>query len=109
MSSITAIPDAKLELPYEAIAEFCERWGVERLELFGSVLRDDFTDDSDVDFLYVASPTCRWGLSFVDACDELAAIVGRPVDMVSRKAVERSANPFRRRSILSEARVIYAA
>jgi hypothetical protein len=100
---------AKLKLPHEAIADFCRRWKVERLELFGSAVRDDFAQDSDVDFLYVLSPEGRWALDFVDACDELSAIVGRPVDLVSRKAVERSHNPFRRRSILSEARVIYAA
>lgn len=100
---------AELKLPHDAIAGFCRRWKIERLELFGSAVRDDFSDDSDVDFLYVLSPEGRWALDFMDACDELSAIVGRPIDLVSRKAVERSHNPFRRRSILSEVRVIYAA
>ncbi len=109
MSPDVPVVNGKLDLPYEAIADFCRRWRIDRLELFGSALREDFSDRSDVDSLYVLSPQAAWGLAFMDAWDELSDIVGRPVDLVSRKAVERSTNRFRRRSILSEARLLYAA
>ena len=45
--------NTRIPLPYEPIAELCRRYGVERLDVFGSVLRDDFRPDSDVDFLVV--------------------------------------------------------
>lgn len=108
MSTITPKSTPRLGLPNEAIAEFCRRWGIARLELFGSVLREDFRQDSDVDFLYLFAPGVRVGWEFSTLCDELEAIVGRPVDMVSRIAVERSVNAHRKSEILSSAQVIYA-
>jgi predicted nucleotidyltransferase len=108
MSTITPKATPRLGLPYEAIADFCRRWGIARLELFGSVLREDFGPHSDVDFLYSFTPGVRVGWEFATLCDELEAIIGRPVDMVSRTAVERSANPRRKSEILDSALVIYA-
>ena len=101
----------KLSLPYEQIAEFCRKWHVSEFALFGSVLRDDFRPDSDVDVLVTfAAPELAPSLfEHVDMEDELQQIFGRSVDVVSRKAVERSENPFRRKSILDSARVVYAA
>jgi uncharacterized protein len=100
-----------VEVPREKIAEFCRKWRVSELALFGSVLRDDFRPDSDVDVLvswpsYDATPSL---FEHVDMEDELAEIFGRPVDLVSRKGVERSSNRFRKKSILESARVVYAA
>ena len=108
MSTITPVFTPRLELPYQAIASFCRRWGIVRLELFGSALREDFDPTSDVDFMYVFAPGVKLGWEFSALCDELEAIVGRHVDMISRKAVERSANPRRKNEILDSARVIYA-
>ena len=104
MSSTT-----KLDLPYDVIAEFCRRWKIVRLELFGSALRDDFGPDSDLDFLYTFADDASWGLDFVTIGDELSGIVGRPVDLISRRAVERSHNWIRRKAILASAQVIYGS
>lgn len=96
-----------LNLSEAALAEFCRRWKVIRLEIFGSALRDDFGPSSDVDFLYTFAEDARWGWEFMNAWDELEQLVGRKVDLVSRKAVERSRNPLRQREILSTAKVVY--
>src|SRR5688500_14429094 len=102
-------PAARIQLPYDQIADFCRRWKIVRLELFGSALRDDFSAQSDLDFLYVFAPDSHIGWHFVDLCEELERLVGRPVDMVSRKAVEESTNQRRKQEILQTAQVIYAA
>ena len=97
-----------IELPYEALADFCRRWKITKMEVFGSVLRDDFGPESDVDFLVAyEAPPSLFGLA--DAEEELANIVGRPVDIVSRKAIEASHNWVRRRLILDSAKTIYVA
>lgn len=101
--------DLRIALPNELLVEFCRRWKITRLEVFGSVLRHDFSPESDVDFLYTFAPDTHWGWRFFDATEELSKILGRPVDLVSRAGIERSANVNRRREILSAARVIYAA
>ncbi len=91
----------------ERVAELSRRWGIVRLELFGSALRDDFGDDSDIDLLYTAAADVHWGFEFVILCEEFEALFGRPVDLISRRAVEQSDNPIRRQAILSSARTIY--
>ena len=101
----------KLNLPHEKIAAFCRRWNVSEFALFGSVLRDDFRPDSDVDVLvsfpsYEATPTL---FDHVDMQDELVEIFGRPVDLLAKAGVEDSRNPIRKRAILDSARVVYAA
>lgn len=101
----------KLSLPYEQIAEFCRKWNVSEFALFGSVLRDDFRPDSDVDVLvsfpsYEATPSL---FDHVEMQDELAEMFGRPVDLLTRGGVEDSRNPIRRQAILESARVVYAA
>lgn len=103
---MTALLDAKRE----SIEAFCRKWSIRELALFGSALRDDFRQDSDVDFLVSFSPNAAWGLlDHLVMERELAEIVGRPVDLISRKAVERSHNWIRRRAILESAQVLYAA
>ena len=99
----------KLNLPDDKIAEFCRKWNVVEFALFGSVLRDDFRPDSDVDVLVSFAPDSRVSLfDWPDMQDELQAIFGRPVDLLTRRGVEKSENPFRRKSILDSARVVYA-
>jgi predicted nucleotidyltransferase len=89
------------------IAEFCQKWEIKELALFGSVLRSDFRTDSDIDVLVVFADDGRWDLwQFLEAQDELAAIFGRKVDLVEKKNIT---NPFRRHHILSNMQVIYAA
>ena len=98
----------KVEIPRGEIADFCRRWRVTELALFGSVLHEDFGPDSDVDVLVSFAPDARWSLlDLVRMQDELKAILGREVDLVERVAVERSENCIRRKSILSNLEVIY--
>lgn len=101
---------ANIELPREAIADFCRRWKVVELALFGSVLRDDFRPDSDVDVLVKFAPDAGHTLfDLVRMQDELSGILGREVDLVTRDAVETSRNYLRRKLILDSAEVVYAA
>ncbi len=100
----------RIEIPSDEVAEFCKRWKITELAVFGSVLRDDFRPDSDVDVLVTFAPDSKWSLfDHVDMEDELHQILGRPVDLVSRRGIERSRNPFRRKAILESARVVHAA
>jgi hypothetical protein len=100
----------KITLPKEKIAEFCSRWKITEFALFGSVLRDDFGPTSDVDVLVTFASDARWSLlDHVTMQDELAVLYGRKVDLVSRRGIERSRNPIRRRDILDSAEIIYAA
>ena len=99
-----------IELPYDALEDYCRRWKITKLEVFGSVLRDDFGPESDVDFLVTFDPSLRLSLfDLVDAEDELAAIVGRPVDLVEREPIEQSRNWMRRKLILGSAQTIYVS
>jgi uncharacterized protein len=82
------------------------RWKIIEFALFGSVLRDDFHSDSDVDILVEFAADAPWSLfDWTDMIDELGAIFGRKVDFVSKKGLR---NPFRRQNILSTHKVIYA-
>ena len=100
----------KISLNREKIAEFCHRWKITELALFGSALRSDFTSDSDVDLLVTFAPDAEWSLfDHVAMEEEFAALFGRKVDLVSRRAIERSANWIRRKSILQSAEALYVA
>ena len=86
---------------------FCRRWHVQELALFGSVLREDFRPDSDVDILITLRPGDRLSLDNRSAMmDELAEIFGRKVDLVEKRHIR---NPFRRQAILTSKKVVYAA
>ena len=78
------------------------------LRLFGSVLRQDFRPDSDVDILVTFSRDAQWSLlDHVAMEEEASAIFGRKVDLVSRRAIERSENYIRRKAILETAQAYY--
>jgi uncharacterized protein len=97
-----------LELPHKELAAFCRKWKIRELAVFGSALRGDFRPDSDVDFLATFADDARWGLLDVIAAEqELAQLIGRPIDLVERGAIEGSENWIRRDSILSTARTVY--
>ena len=101
---------ARVAIPYEAIAAFCRRWQIIEFSLFGSVLRDDFRPDSDIDVLVTFAPDSRWGLfDLVRMEDELKDIFGRDVDLIEKTAVEQSENYIRRRQILSSYEPVYVA
>lgn len=98
---------ANLTIPTERIAAFCHKWRVRKLSLFGSVLRADFAPESDVDVLVELEPGHGLTLfDWVEMIDDLKAIFGREVDLVSEGGLR---NPIRRREILGTAQVLYAA
>jgi uncharacterized protein len=99
-----------IEIDKSKIEAFCKKWKIIEFAFFGSVLRDDFRPDSDVDVLVTFDPNAKWKLWDVDRAEtELKSIFERDVDLVIRKDVESSKNPIRRRSILSSARSFYVA
>ncbi len=99
---------ARIPLPRDKVEAFCRKHRILRLSLFGSVLRQDFRPDSDVDFLVEFEPKQRHSLfDLVDMQDELEQIIGRRVDLVERSAVEQSPNYIRRKNILSAAEPLY--
>ena len=94
----------------ERLADFCRRWQISELALFGSVLREDFRPNSDADFLVTFEASARLSLfDLVEMQNELKEMVGRDVDLVERRAVERSENYIRRRHILSSLEPVYVA
>jgi len=104
------MPEPQIAVPRDRLRAFCDRWQVAELALFGSVLRDDFRPDSDIDVLVTFAPDARPTLfDLAEMQAELAGIFGREVDLVTRRGIERSRNPRRRQAILTSARVIDVA
>ena len=104
-----ATNDIGIETSVSEIEAFCKEWGIVEMSLFGSVLRGDFSPESDVDVLVTFSDDAQHGLfDMVRMRDGLQGLFGRQVDLVSRRAIERSRNKIRRDAILGSARVIYA-
>jgi predicted nucleotidyltransferase len=100
----------RIPIDHERIEEFCRRWKITELALFGSVLRDDFRPDSDVDVLVTFADGATWSLlEMARMQGELGALLGRPADLVSRRGLERSHNWIRRRAILESAEPVYVA
>lgn len=95
--------------PYtQSLRDFCQRWQVQELWVFGSILRDDFRPDSDIDLLVSFKPGAGWTLiDWNHMENELQEMTGRKVDLVSRKAVESSSNWIRRENILNAAEALY--
>lgn len=97
----------RIALDQEKISDFCRRWQITELALFGSVLRDDFGPGSDVDVLVSFAPEATWSLfDLVDMQAELERAFGRQVDLVEQRGLR---NPFRRSEILRSRQVVYAA
>lgn len=100
----------RIAIDREQLTAFCRRWKVTELAFFGSVLRDDFRPDSDVDVLVSFASDAHWSLwDHVDMEEELSNLLGRKVDLVSRGAVEQSRNWIRRQAILSTVEPYYVA
>ncbi len=98
------------EIPSEKIADYCRRWKITELALFGSALRDDFNPESDIDVLVTLDTDAHWTLfDMVDMREELKDIFGRDVDLLSRRGIELSQNYLRRKEILSSAKVIHVS
>ncbi len=100
-------PTSHVPLHLDALNAFCHKWRVQELALFGSVLREDFSPDSDVDVLVTFDREAPWSLWDVIAMrGELEEMLGRKVDLVEKDAIR---NPFRRREIFRSHQVVYAA
>ena len=101
---------SRITIPQNKLASFCKKHSITKLSLFGSVLRDDFGPDSDIDVLVEFEANAKHSLlDMVDMTAELEKILGRKVDILTRKAVEQSRNYIRRKAILSSLEVIYAS
>lgn len=111
MSTVQSILDTNIALPRERIAALCREYGVEELAVFGSVLRDNFTPESDVDFLVVFKNDDYgpWMGKLNDFEEALGALIGRKADVVPKRSVESSENYIRRKHILGSAQTLYAA
>ena len=99
----------RIRVPRKKLAAFCRRNHIRKLAFFGSVLRDDFGPESDVDVLVEFEPGKTPGFAFVNMAEELEKILGRDVDLMTFRGVETSRNPIRRKAILESARVYYVA
>ncbi len=111
MAMMTQVFRSGITLPNERIARLCQKYQVEELSVYGSVLRDDFGPDSDVDFLVVfkdgdAGP---WMSKVFDLERDLTALLGRRAEVATKRGVEQSANWLTRPAILDSAQVVYRA
>jgi len=96
-----------IQLDQKRVAEFCRKWKVKELAVFGSVLREDFGPDSDVDVVVTFEPDAPWSLlEWGDMMEQLKAIFRREIHLIEEAGLR---NPFRRHAILSSKEVIYAA
>ena len=101
------MPGVSIPIPLGRIRAFCEKWKVHEFSLFGSVLRPDFSPNSDIGVLVELDPDAPWSLyEWVDMIDELKRIFGREIDLLEKTAIR---NPFRRDHILRSREVVYAA
>ncbi len=94
-----------LDVDMQRLDELCRRYGVARLEVFGSVARGDADETSDLDLLYELAPGAKLGWEIEDLKDALSQLFGRPVDLVSKRALHADL----RRDALAESRLVYAA
>jgi predicted nucleotidyltransferase len=94
-----------VEVDEARLADICDRYGIAELQIFGSQARGTAGPDSDIDVLYTLRPGRRLGWEIEQLADELSELFGRRVDVVSL----RSLHPLLQRSVLAEARPVYAA
>lgn len=98
-------PAERVEIPHDRIAELCQRYRIRKLALFGSILRDDFGPDSDVDVLVEFEPGHTPGFGFIAIQDELSMLLGRKVDLNTANSLSR----YFRDEVVRDAEVLYAA
>ena len=106
MANKTDYPQVQINLPMDKISEFCQRWQITEFALFGSVLRDDFRPDSDIDVLIKFATEASHDRESMSR--ELESLFNRKVHLVYRRVIERDSNYLLRKSILGSAQVIYA-
>jgi uncharacterized protein len=100
----------RIKIPENRLNDFCRRWQIIELSFFGSVLRDDFNPDSDLDVLVAFAPEANWSLlDHIQMEHELSDLLNRKTDLYTKRAVEQSHNWVRRREILETAEVVYGS
>lgn len=100
----------KIQLPQPELAAFCQKWKIKEMSFFGSVLREDFRSDSDIDIIVNFEDNSTWGiLELVRMKRELKTLLGREVDLMTKKSIEQSHNWIRRQEILGTAQIVYVA
>jgi predicted nucleotidyltransferase len=98
----------KIDIDEVKISEFCRKWKIKELSFFGSVLRDDFGPESDIDVMVSFDPDEHWNLwDHYHMREELKELFGRPVDLITRRSIERSHNWIRKKAILEGSEAIY--
>jgi len=96
------------KLKLQSVVDFCRRWDIVELAVFGSVLRDDFSVQSDIDLLLTFAEGTQGTLyDYVLMKDEMEKFLGREVDLINRKALERSKNRLRREEIEQTAKIVF--
>ncbi|ELR99019.1 putative nucleotidyltransferase [Gloeocapsa sp. PCC 73106] len=97
-----------LDVSAQEITLFCKQWKIRELSLFGSILRDDFTPKSDIDFLVSFQPDAQWSLlDLIKMEYQLQEILKRKIDLVVKETIENSDNWIRKQSILKNTKIIY--
>jgi predicted nucleotidyltransferase len=106
----TRLPSSPaVRVPVDDLARFCARWDVDTVELYGSVVSDDFRDEDPVEVMVTFAPSARPSLFTWSAMeDELSAAFGRPATLTTRRAAESDAYPDHHRRMRETARVVYA-
>ena len=100
--------EERLGVQFEIIEEICQQWGIIELAFFGSVLRDDFKSNSDLDILVTFEPNNKISLFDLENMEEqLKTLFNRSVDIVTKQSIENSHNWIRRQNILDNSEVIY--
>jgi uncharacterized protein len=98
----------RLGLSNQEIVNLCHQWGITKMALFGSILRDDFRADSDIDLLITFAPNARQGLlTLAKIKHELESRLNRSIDLVPEASIQMSDNWIRQREILNSAQTIY--
>lgn len=98
---------SNISIDKEQIRKLCDKWKITEFSLFGSVLRKDFGSASDIDVLIVFDENVKWDLfDLVSLQEELKTIFKREIDLVEAGTIR---NPFRRKSIMNNREILYAA
>ena len=97
-----------INLRPKEIEQFCQQWQIEELALFGSVLREDFSSQSDIDVLVSFDENAKITFFDLDVIEQqLSKLFNRPVDVVTKRAIEQSHNWIRKKNILDQAQIVY--
>jgi len=101
---------ANIDIEYSKIVSFCKKWGIKEFSIFGSVLRDDFNSESDIDVIIDFDESRAYTLSECVRMEvELEDIFNRKVDLIWKRSIEKSENYIRRKHILDSVEVLYVA